>query len=112
MFFFDYASVTRPYLLFSTQIIYFFTPRTLLPFEQVALGQQILLSAIIGISQLAPLFQERKVKWSETMYSDRLDRLMAQAAAIRGESKAASDMEVAPFVRQDGSIDRDLKMQM
>ncbi|KAF3145288.1 hypothetical protein TWF703_007872 [Orbilia oligospora] len=112
MFFFDYASVTRPYFLASTRIIYFFTQRTLLPFEQVALAQQILLSAIIGISQLAPLFQERRMKWSETTYSDHLDRLMAQAAAIKNEAKAAADMEIAPFVRQDGSIDRNLKMQM
>ncbi|KAK6340422.1 hypothetical protein TWF730_002179 [Orbilia blumenaviensis] len=112
MFFFDYASITRPHFLVSTRIIYFLTRRTLLPFEQVALGQQILLSAIIGISQLAPLFQGKRTKWSDTMYSNHLDRLMAQATAIKCEAKAAADMEVAPFIKQDGSIDRDLKMQM
>ncbi|EPS41399.1 hypothetical protein H072_4704 [Dactylellina haptotyla CBS 200.50] len=112
MLLFDYASVSRPYFLVSTKIIHFFTRRTLLPFEQVALGQQVLLSVIIAISQLAPLFHERKPKSTEAQYSEQLDRLMAIATAIRGEAKAGADLEVAPFMKEDGSINRDLKMKM
>ncbi|KAK6539523.1 hypothetical protein TWF694_009739 [Orbilia ellipsospora] len=109
---FDWASVSRPYLLYSTDILYFITRRTLLPFEQVALAQQILFSAIIAISQLAPLFQERRDKPSETMYSEQLDRLMGLTMALRGEAKATADIELAPFMKEDGTVDRDLKMKM
>ncbi|KAK6338966.1 hypothetical protein TWF696_009764 [Orbilia brochopaga] len=112
MFFFDYASVTRPFFLRSTSILRFITRRTLLPFEQVALAQQVLFSIIIAISQLAPLFQERRKKWSDSMYAEQLDRMMALAVALRNEAKASADLELAPFMKPDGTVDRDLKMKI
>ncbi|KAF3939792.1 hypothetical protein ABW19_dt0200633 [Dactylella cylindrospora] len=112
MFIFDYASVSRDHMLVSTKIIHFFTRRTLLPFEQVALAQQVLFSVFIAISQLAPLFQKARQKQSDNMYSEQLDRLMQAASILKTEAKASKDIELAPFMKADGTVDRDLKMQM
>ncbi|EWC43457.1 hypothetical protein DRE_07567 [Drechslerella stenobrocha 248] len=109
---FDYASVTRPFFLSSTNVLQFITRRTLLPFEQVALAQQVLISTIIAISQLSPLFQQRRKKWSDKMYSEQLDRMVMLAVTMMNEAKASADMELAPFMKPDGSVDRDLKMRI